>query len=245
MKIAIISDIHGNLVALDAVLADIERARPDQIVCLGDIVVLGPQPREALARVRSLACPVVMGNTDEWLFEPRPYPIRNDDSTNMNDIELWCARQLAPDDLAFVRTFQPTVELSLDEGTTLLCCHGSPNSYNDKIVATTPDDELERMLSGFHTAIIAGGHTHTPLLRRHKDMLFINPGSVGLPFEFQAETGEVRNPPWAEYALVTSDNGTLSVELRRVPVDIQTLVKVVEQSSMPHVEWWIKKWVSA
>jgi hypothetical protein len=55
----------------------------------------------------------------------------------------------------------------------------------------------------------------------------------------------VRNPPWAEYALVTSNNGALSVELRRVPVDIQTLVKGAEWSGMPHVEWWIKKWVSA
>jgi predicted phosphodiesterase len=70
MRIAIISDIHGNMVALDAALADIESEHVDQIVCLGDVAEFGPHPREVLARLRALGCPVIMGNTDERLIDP-------------------------------------------------------------------------------------------------------------------------------------------------------------------------------
>jgi predicted phosphodiesterase len=68
MRTALIADIHANLVSFDAVLADIDRARMDQIVCLGDVAATGPQPRETLARLRRLGCPVVLGNADAWLW---------------------------------------------------------------------------------------------------------------------------------------------------------------------------------
>ena len=73
MRIAIIANIHANRVALDAVLADIEALRPEQIVCLGDVAATGPQPRQAVERLRALGCPVVMGNADAWLLDPQPF----------------------------------------------------------------------------------------------------------------------------------------------------------------------------
>ena len=69
MNIALISDIHGNLAAFEAVLADIERVQPDQVDCLGDVLAEGPQPREVLARLRALGCPVVLGNADAELLD--------------------------------------------------------------------------------------------------------------------------------------------------------------------------------
>src|SRR6185437_16639578 len=128
-RFAILADIHGNLPALDAVLAKIDAEGIDRIVCLGDVATLGPQPREVIARVRALSCPVVMGNTDAILLA-----LQRDESTmgdeGSNDwsneaFDQWCANQLTDDDLAYLRTFQPTISVSLDEEVTLLCYHGS------------------------------------------------------------------------------------------------------------------------
>ena len=242
MRIAIISDIHGNIVALDTVLADIDSERVDHVVCLGDVAEFGPQPREVLARLRGLGCPVVMGNTDERLIHPER---AGSLQTNRSDtIEGWIISLLDDGDRAFIATFRPTVEIALDDGGTLLCCHGSPRSNTEIIRATTPDTELALMLGNTTATLIAGGHTHQQLLRRFRNTLFLNPGSVGLPFEERFPSGKVVNPPWAEYAIISSNNGRLSIDLRRVLVDVEALREAVRASDMPHARWWIKDWVT-
>jgi predicted phosphodiesterase len=242
MEVAVISDLHGNLVALEAALADLDAQSIEHIACLGDVAVLGPQPREVIARLKALDCSLVMGNTDAWLLDPQPYEMRDEDSHRVLDVELWSARQLASADLDFVRTFQPTVKVPLGDGADLLCFHGSPRSNADVIRSTTPDDDLAPMLSGFQATVMAGGHTHTQMLRRFRDVTLINPGSVGLPFDHDSVTGAVRNPAWAEYAVVRWQDGHLGVELRRVPFDLKALTRAVFDSGMPHAEWWIKDW---
>ena len=122
--IAIIADIHGNMAGLGAVLKDIEEVGAEQIVCLGDVASFGPQPREALASVKALGCPVVMGNADASLLKPREREeVTGDDAQLIFDIERWCAEQMREDDLAFVRTFEPTLRLEVD-GLSRLCFHG-------------------------------------------------------------------------------------------------------------------------
>lgn len=245
MRIAIIADIHANCVALDAVLADIEALQPEQIVCLGDVAATGPQPRQVIERLRALGCPVVMGNADAWLLDPQPFEADDQDMRRIEAIDGWCAAQLAPAELVYLRTFQPTIELLLGAGGTLLCCHGSPLSNTDIIRATTPDDELERMLGDHRPTVLAGGHTHTQMLRRYRDLIVLNPGSVGLPFEQNSTTGRTRNPPWAEYAVVDWGDGKLSIRLRRVPVDVAAIVQAARASDMPHAQWWASDWGAA
>jgi predicted phosphodiesterase len=248
MRFAIISDIHGNLTALEAVLTELEY-RPasaggdvDKLVCLGDVAAFGPQPRQVLARLQACSCPVVMGNTDAWLLDPRPHEYRDQDTQRITEIELWCAQQLSPADLEYVRTLPPTVELPLGDGVTLLCYHGSPLSNTDVITSTTPDDELERMLAGFQATVMAGGHTHAQMLRRFGHVTLINPGSTGLPYERNPATGQVCHPPWAEYALVEWQNDAMAIEFRRAPFDLEALIQAALESDMPHAEWWIKNW---
>src|SRR5689334_15515450 len=143
MRLGLIADIHGNLVALETVLAEMALESLDQMVCLGDVAALGPQPGEALARLRALRCPVVMGNTDAWLLAP---PSAVDGDRFDRAITQWTIAQLTDDDRAYIASFPPTIELALGEGRALLCFHGSPRSYDDVIVPTTPDDELRAML---------------------------------------------------------------------------------------------------
>lgn len=240
MRVALIADIHGNCVALEAVLADLEQEPVDQLVCLGDVAATGPQPREALARLQALAYPVVMGNTEDWLLNPEPWPAEDEDGRAVLEIELWGADQLTETERAFIRSFQPTVEVSLGEGQSSLCYHGSPRSYDDVIRPTTPEEVLEDLLAGIDAGILAGGHTHEPMVRVFGEKLLVNPGSVGLP-RIQAG-GKVWNPLWAEYALLKARDGQLSVELRRVPVDFELLREAVDESSMPHGERWLRDW---
>ncbi|HEX5689000.1 MAG TPA: metallophosphoesterase family protein, partial [Roseiflexaceae bacterium] len=164
------------------------------------------------------------------------------DARRFAEIDRWCATHLALDDLAFLRSFLPTVELELDGEMRLLCFHGSPRSFDEIILATTPDDQLEVLLDGRHAAVLAGGHTHAQMLRRFGEMLLVNPGSVGLPYEHNPATGRSRNPPWAEYAVVDAAAGSLRVELRRTPVDADAIVRAALASGMPHANWWAQDW---
>jgi predicted phosphodiesterase len=240
MRIALLADIHGNLTALDAVLAELASALVDQVLCLGDVAIFGPQPRATLARLRGLGCPMVMGNTDAWALAPQPHPFRNADTPKFNAIELWGAAQLTDADRQCIRTFQPTVTVDLGVHGQLMGYHGSPRSYYDAIVAATPDAELAHWFGARPALLMAGGHTHAPFVRRFGDSLVMNPGSVGLPYENRPD-GRTRNPPWAEYAIVTTDGG-LSVELRRTPVDVGQIAQAARQSEMPFAEWWLDQW---
>lgn len=241
MRVALIADIHGNLAALDAVLADLAREHPDQIVCLGDVAATGPQPREVLARVRALGGPVVQGNTDAFLLDPRSSPDADGETLRFDEIDRWCAGQLTPDDLAYLRTFRPTVEIPLGEGTTLLCYHGSPRSYNDKISATTPEAELAPLLAGARATIMAGGHWHFQMLRRYGDAILLNPGSVGLAYDVLPD-GAMRVPPRAEYALITAEDGRRGIDLRRVPYDREATLREIFARGLPYAEWWTSDW---
>ncbi len=245
MRIALISDIHGNAVALEAALADIERAGADTIICLGDVAALGPQPREVVARLRALGCPNVMGNGDAELLNPKPADAEDEIARHMQEINLWCAAQLSPDDKAFLGAFQPRVSLPLGDAATLLCFHGSPRSYNEIIEATTPVSDLDEMLAGHAARIYAGGHTHTQLLRRYRDALILNTGSIGLPINPIPPATDIRNPAWAEYALIDADGPSLSIMLRRVPYSVDTLLQAARESGMPHAEEWAADWVPA
>jgi predicted phosphodiesterase len=244
MRIAIVADIHGNLVALDAALAAIGRDQPDQLVCLGDVAATGPQPSEVLDRLRALGCPVVMGNADAWLLKPRQSDTTDEDIRRIEEIDQWCAGQLRPDQLEYLRGFEPLLTLPLSDTASLLCFHGSPRSFDEIILATTPDQELEQMLAGYRATIMAGGHTHTQVLRRFGETLVVNPGSVGLPFERIDAGARTRNPPWAEYAIVSCSGGELGVELRRVSFDARIVVRAAMQSGMPHAEWWAREWLA-
>jgi putative phosphoesterase len=234
VRTALIADIHGNVVALRAVLEDL-RSRADRIVCLGDVAATGPQPAEAVEAVAELGCSVVMGNTDEWLLDPADEAIEDDDTRRIAEIDLWAREQLTGDHLAELQRYQPRIEL---DG--LVCYHGSPRSNTEAILSTTPDPELAQMVAGYERRVMAGGHTHVAMLRRFRESLVINPGSVGMPFE-QTAPERFRNPPWAEYAVVDG----AEVDFRRVAVDVGAITEAARSSGMPNAGWWVKDWAWA
>jgi putative phosphoesterase len=242
MRVALISDIHGNLVALKTVLTAIDRKGVDQILCLGDVAATGPQPHDVVARLQALGCPVVMGNADVLLLNPQFSETVDEATRQIEEVDSWCALQLTKSDLAYIRTFQPTIEFPLDTNVKLFCFHGSPRSNTEIIEATTSEDKLEQMFVDTHALVMAGGHTHVQMLRRYREGFILNPGSVGLPYERGRLSGDVYNPPWAEYALVTWENASLSIELKRVHVDIGAVKRAILECGMPYAELWAKDW---
>jgi predicted phosphodiesterase len=241
-KIAIIADIHGNLPALEAVLAEIAAEGVERIICLGDVATLGPQPREVIARLRVLNCPVVMGNTDDILLALQSNPGVTGLAGQTEYFDLWTAAQLTSDDLDYLRSFEPTVSVPLGDGATLLCYHGSPRSFDERITAETTDDALHEMLANTPAQVYAGGHTHQQMMCRYRDTIVLNPGTVGFAKDAIPPAGPMRNPSWAEYAVIASSGGRLDVSLRRVPFDLDALFAAQDASGIPRAHWRKGDW---
>lgn len=235
-KIALISDIQGNYIALQNVLVQIESAPADQIICLGD-VASGPQPHDVVQLLREKNIQVVKGNMDDVILNPRRHETDDLETQHYDDIDLWCSQQLSELDRVYIRSFRHTLTLTLAENLTLLCFHGSPYSYNSVVDETLTEEQLTQILDGYTADIMATGHMHHPFLRRHHNSWIINPGSVGLP---RKQNG--KHPLYAEYAVLEIVDGQTHFEFHQVSIDEAEFIKGIRSSGMPHAEWFLSQW---
>lgn len=234
MQIAVISDIHGNCFALDKALEDIRRQGIEQIVCLGDAIQGGAQPAETVQRLREIGCPVVMGNADAWLLEEEG---SEEPATEQQlAVRAWSLSQLSADDRAFIRRFQPTIEIALEAGQKVFCFHGSPHSFNDIILPNTSEETLNRFLGGFDATWLTGGHTHTQQLRHMEKASYFNPGSIGLAYIWQLLGKTFLLAPRVEYAIVTSEDTNTGITFRQVPFDLDELIGIIRARGRPFAE---------
>ncbi len=240
MRIGLFGDIHGNLVSLEAVLASLERDSPDGLICLGDIATTGPRPHEVVQRIRGLGCPVILGNWDAWMVEVRE---GRRSLQGARPIDAWSAAQMTEEDLDFLRSFQPTLDVRLDGPDSLFCFHGTPRDFNERISATTTDEELERAMDGHRARVMAGGHTHVSMLRRFRDDFLLNPGSLSECWNEVARPGRRMFSPWAEYALVDCSKGSVRICLQRVQVDVDAVIASAFEAGMAGAEAWTATWV--
>jgi predicted phosphodiesterase len=242
MRIAFISDIHGHAIALEAVLSDIQKQKVDQIICLGDIATIGFQPRQVFSRLKALNCPTIMGNHDAALLKPEAatyYRIAD----NLLPTFHWCLKQLADEELDYLRTFSPTLKIPLSHEATLFCYHGSPDSNTDSIFATTPIEEIEQYYEGCLPDIMIGGHTHLQMARQHNRRWILNPGSVGNAFSTPYAPGSIPSLlPWAEYAILDWGEDGASFDCRRVYFDLSACRQAIRESGIPSQDWWLEQY---
>ncbi len=222
MRIALISDLHANALALDAVLVDARRAGYDELVCLGDVATLGPRPGAVLARLRELGCRCILGNHDEFILDPPLIHRYSESPLIVASVDTTRAAMTA-EDVAFMGTFAPTLSLG-----GVFLYHATPRSNTEDLLATTPAERVDVMLDGRQALVLAGGHTHLQMLRQHRGMLIVNSGSVGMPFQEYASGGPPVILPHAEYAIVEVSGGSATVELRRVALDARALAAQVD-----------------
>jgi putative phosphoesterase len=180
MKVAAVSDIHGNLPALEAVLEEIRREKPDLIVSCGD-VASGPMPAETIALLMTLdKMRFVRGNADRGLIEefdgkpapPMPGPFAD-----------WCARQITRDQRDFLASFEDTVTSDGVDGIgRVIFCHATPRNDTDVMTRETPDERMRYHLAGVDANMLVCGHTHMQFDRTVDGIRVVNAGSVGMTY---------------------------------------------------------------
>jgi predicted phosphodiesterase len=236
-RLALISDQHGNDIALRAALEDVDRLEVEEIVCLGDVVQGGAQPAETIDRLAVHAVETVLGNADAFLLEvptDSPEPV----TERQLEVREWTLSRLRPDQLERIREFKPVVRRELD-GVPLLLFHGSPRSYDDVLLPELAGDALEPFL-GHDAALLAGGHTHLQWTRRIGDALYVNPGSVGISYDRHQDPPTLR--ALAEWALVTVADGSVGVEFRQVPYPVEEVLAAALESGRPYADEWAAQW---
>jgi predicted phosphodiesterase len=234
VRIALFSDVHGNGVAFRAMLDDLARQDVDSGVCLGDHAQGGPQPAECLELLRELGWPAVMGNSDHFLLTLDPGA--EEFTTEQIENAKWSQSQLSDDLLAFHRDFQPTAELELGDGRTLLAFHATPRSRDETVGPWMPEEEFRAPFEGVDGSVFAGGHSHQQWARRLGDAYYVNPGSVGFPLDHHQSASPPRADVCAEYAILNLDGRAISVEFRRIPFDVDELLESVAASGLPNPE---------
>ena len=216
MRVAALYDIHGNLPALDAVLADVEAAAPDLVVIGGDVAA-GPLPGETLDRLLQLGDRArwVMGNADRQLVEDYDRDARPEDTEDpIERLGAWVAQRLTRAHRDLLAGFEPVVRV----GSTLFC-HGSPRSDTEMITAVSPESRLAPMLAGVAEDVVVCGHTHHQFDRRVLGKRLLNAGSVGMPYEDEAAAYWLLLGPDAELRRTDYDIAAAATQMRTAGFD--------------------------
>lgn len=229
MRIAIISDIHGNHTALEAVLEDLEQQPAiDQLVVAGDLCLNGPYPREALERVRSLDCPVIQGNTDLEIVTQAPQKGEKKRTT-----VGWTREQIGAGGIAYLESLPFSHHIANPQGSDVLIVHANPLNLEDAIFPNASDAALKNLLGEVDSSIgvLAFGHLHIAYTRHWRNLLLVDVGSCGLPRD------EDRR---AAYAILDWQDDGWQAEIRRVHYDVQEVVKQLKTCGIPNAEKRIK-----
>jgi putative phosphoesterase len=220
MRIAILSDIHGNLAGLDACLADlIAQGGAEVIVAAGDHCMDGPKPKKVLQRLEEIGAQCVRGNKDRYLCDP-------DDETfeAIEDAQIaWTRRDLGERWLTYLRELPFALRIG-ENGNQLLVVHANPRNDEEHIWPDADDSALERMIGEEPATAIAFGHLHLPYVRIWRRKLLVNVASAGLPKD---------GDPRACYAIFTERAGGWEVKHRRVPFDVKKVATQLADCGIP------------
>lgn len=214
MKIALISDVHSNIIALDAVLADIDSVGAGLILNAGDIVGYNPYPNETIERFKSRNIQSILGNHDRAVIRFNPVGMNK----MAAEAVLWTSKNIAAEGVDYLKDLKSRSFMTIG---THLCgiYHGSPRDDDEYLYEVDAGRELLEMCE---CNILIVGHTHMPFIKRFDNGMIINSGSVGQPRD---------GDPRANYVLFDSDTGDL--EIRRVSYDVDIVEKKVQSVGLP------------
>ena len=226
MRIAVFSDVHGNIHALTAVLADIDGQSVDRIYCLGDLVGYGAYPNEVIELIRNRGIPTIMGNYDDGVGFDRDQcgcAYTDPEIRRLGDLSFaWTKEHVTPENKAFLRSLLPNIRLDVD-GKRVLMVHGSPRRVNEYLYEDRGQSSLERIAMGSQADVLVFGHTHLPYVKEVAGVIFVNVGSAGKP-----KDGDPRG------AYVLLDIGReVTAAIHRVQYDVAGATAAVRGSGLP------------
>lgn len=238
-KIAIISDIHGNLFSLNAVLEDIKSRGIKKIYCLGDLVAKGAEPKEALELTREVCQVVIKGNCDDVIA-------RNYDTTE----HLWNREQIGKDNIEYLDNLPLSYDFLLS-GLKVRLIHATPKSIYESInyynIDETLNTDIENMFKfddGYDPDIVIFGHIHSPFVYRQGRKMLLNPGAVSNSCDIVQRNGKKYN--LSSYMILegnldSAKADTISYEIVKIPYDYEKEIENLKNSNMPNKEMAIEE----
>lgn len=228
MPVAIISDIHGNLKALEGVLADIKKRGIGEIYCAGDLVGYAPFPNEVIELIRQEKIPTVMGNYDDGVGFDKPEcgcAYTDPRAKELGQLSLdWTKKAVTAENKKYLQTLPAGIDFQLG-AFQVKVVHGSPRKINEYLFADKREETLARIVEQSGADILVCGHTHQPFHKRLGARHLVNAGSVGKP---------KHGDPKAVYAVLELEGGDLKVEFIKVPYDVELVATAIENSELPN-----------
>ena len=230
-RLAVLSDVHGNLVALEATLAAIRDASPDAILVAGDLVLNGPDPGGAVDALRALDAEgalIVSGNTDIAVADfdyGAAYPQYTDGVPDAVQIAAeWAHDELSDEQLDWLRRLPAERRLRTDDDTLVLVVHASPGSQTRGFDQALDANVILDRVSATDARVVCVGHTHVPEVRDLGWKVIVNDGSAGYVFD---------GDPTASWALVTIEAGEVAAEIRRTEFDALSVANAISARGLP------------
>jgi len=226
MRIAFISDIHGNAVALEAVLLAIELKSIDKIYVLGDIAYRGPEPKKSIQMIQALQTEVIKGNADEWIVRGIQQGEVPDGALQMmNEERNWIVSRLDEEDIRYLDELKTELTLEV-EGTKIHAFHATPESLFDIVLPSATDEVVQHtFMQENNVDLYIYAHIHKPYIKYINGKIVMNIGSVGLPFD------GVRK---ASYGIIEIDKGKVSTSIERVPYDYEKVMRQYDELQYPN-----------
>jgi predicted phosphodiesterase len=222
VKLAVVADIHGNAAALEAVIEDLEKLRPDRVLLNGDLFAFGPEPEETVTLLRRLNLPSTRGNTDRWLADTARRGFAEGAPDEVQESLRWTVARLQPVDL---RAFTDLPFALVGEPLPVQLYHASPAGDEKGVWPDTPEGEIPELFASVPGRVFVVSHTHIAGERRSGDLRVLNTGSVGLPYD-----GDSR----ASYLVLEGDGESdPSATWRRVSYDRERAVAAVKARDVP------------
>ncbi len=226
-RVAVITDIHANLPALEATLVEIEATGISQIYCGGDLVGYGPHPNEACALIENRGIPTIYGNYDHAIARDLDdcgcaYVTQHDRELGQQSVE-WTLAHTDARSKRFMHDLPFDLRFDLGD-TRVRLVHGSPRNVREYLFEDKPARTFERIAAGADCDVLVFGHTHRPWVREYGGVLFVNCGSVGKPKD---------GDPRGSFAILTPEAGTAQVSIERVEYDAAAVAREVAAAGLP------------
>ncbi|MBE3590996.1 MAG: metallophosphoesterase family protein [Firmicutes bacterium] len=245
MRIALFSDVHGNLTALEAVLEELERLGPlDRRVCAGDVAFLGPSPAEVIERLREEKIDVVRGNTDDWLTiaaglprdariaGPAVDPPAESPGDHIRLHMAWCLERLGRDHLAWLNELPLQRSISPAPGADLLVVHATPESCHASTHLCAPGLPAAEARAAFGrpgARAVAFGHRHEAFVAPYGDLTLVNVAPVSITLD---------RAPAAALTVATWHGDHWTFQQRRIVYDPEPELRRARERDLPHHPWW-------